>query len=293
MKTFMYYSAEFRDEVTVEWLIKFDKEISDREKSNTRVNWEKYLRTLMRTPPEDIRIRKVQQRARGGSGTNPYISSEYVFEFDVRIDPFSICKRLLAIREDLSKDWVSDLNMVGTYNEIMRKNHLLELVKGKEAAKHQQTGFEIDDAFSTATPYRTENHNLLMDLITTVAMQRCEREIRATDNKAAINWFDRMKAETVSFSHEELLKSFFCGQVASRKDDLRYSELGEKMGKFIMATMETVALEYCGYLKETREDHNKLLTDFLNERLNDQMSVTDLLNYQYRLETAEPGSPNE
>jgi len=34
--------------------------------------------------------------------------------------------------------------------------------------------------------------------------------------------------------------------------------------------------------QDTRNDHNQMLTRFLNDRLQDEMSVVDLLNYEYQ-----------
>jgi len=54
------------------------------------------------------------------------------------------------------------------------------------------------------------------------------------------------------------------------------------MAKVLMAQRENAAEENLIYLEDTRNDHNQMLTRFLNDRLQDEMSVVDLLNYEYQ-----------
>jgi len=281
VKTFMYYSEEFHDEVTVKWLNNFDKQMGEKEEeSRQQIAWNQYLGNMMRTPPEEIHIKKIQQRARGGSGTNPYISNEHVYEFTVKIDPFSLGKRLMAIRENLANEWSSDLELVGQTNEEMQRNHLLEMINGEEGAvKFQKAIFE-SDPFGASTPYRTANFDLLNNMITTIALRRLETEVRIGGNAASRSWIEEIIEETKEMKHEEQMKYILKGPLSRRVQGR--SEVGEKMVQLVMSFREQAAFESIITLQETKEDHNMMIREFLNERLKDQMSAADLLEYQLR-----------
>mmetsp|Transcript_16776 Transcript_16776/g.22166 ORF Transcript_16776/g.22166 Transcript_16776/m.22166 type:complete len:409 (+) Transcript_16776:180-1406(+) len=312
IKTFMYYCEEFRDEVTSKWIADFDEKMKAKEEAEGKISWEQYMETLMRTEPEEILIQKIQQRARGGAGANrsymeslgsypeqarakedeerkpnPYLNNEAVYEFTVLIDPFSLAKRILSVREQLSQEWTEDLSLISLANQELLRYHFDKTIMGEVEAKKGTTLVFESDAFGANTPYRTESYKILTEMTTTIAMRRCEKDIIESGNSKAQRWFNLIKSQTSNLEGEELLRFILDGKTGEEADETPDQKLeralsAERMAKVLMAQRENAAEENMIYLEDTRNDHNQMLTRFLNDRLQDEMSVVDLLNYEYQ-----------
>lgn len=56
------------------------------------------MRRLMRREPEELIVRRLVQRPRGGSGNNPYLQDNRVAkEYTVLIEPQAIVKKLMQV----------------------------------------------------------------------------------------------------------------------------------------------------------------------------------------------------
>mmetsp|Transcript_29916 Transcript_29916/g.48892 ORF Transcript_29916/g.48892 Transcript_29916/m.48892 type:complete len:527 (+) Transcript_29916:355-1935(+) len=437
VKTFMYYSEEFHDKTTTEWIKKFDDAQQILQQSAGKITWDVYMETLMRCEPEEISIKKIAQASRGGSsgaakfkpsyfddpirsrskpqpqdatagysetdyevGTrnpiverkvgkaaedkprsarssfssyfdsmatpagndakdvdaeakaprsapasyldamapaaseaepaptkkdegartggggyfdsidavhpshakerdedretlrpNPYITNDAVYEYKVLIDPMSLAKRILTVREQLAGEWREDLKLIDLANQELLRYHYDETVLGeKEAEKGSMLVFE-SDPFGPSSPYRAESYKLLTEMVTTVAMRRFEMEVEKKNNPKAKQWLKTIKteAEEKGLEGNDLIKYIFKSakegaETAEERAEATYT--AERLARVIMSQRAAVAEENLGGLAETKADHSAILTRMLNEQLKKEMSIVDKLEYEYKISVA-------
>lgn len=70
----------------------------------------------MRTPPEETIIERLAQKPRGGSGNNPYLTPQIAKRYTMTIDPYSLAKRIMSVREQVAEEWRQDLLLVTAEN---------------------------------------------------------------------------------------------------------------------------------------------------------------------------------
>ncbi|KAG5179852.1 hypothetical protein JKP88DRAFT_261273 [Tribonema minus] len=167
-----YYWMEFRDELQPRWL----KEFEEAGHNVGQVGWDHFLGSLMRTEPEEVTVRKMAQRPKGGSGNNPFLSdTRHAMEYTVLIEPFQIAKRIMTVREQLAQEWIKDLELVETENAELLRHHVDTLsMDAKQADSSRQLVFDHDpcavegevlkqlifdhDPYGTKLPYRGKNY---------------------------------------------------------------------------------------------------------------------------------------
>ena len=58
---------------------------------------------LMRAEPEEMTVRRLSQRPRGGSGNNPFLkANRSVMEYNVLIEPQQIAKKIMQVTSVLN-----------------------------------------------------------------------------------------------------------------------------------------------------------------------------------------------
>lgn len=59
----------------------------------------RHLGQMLRSEPEEMTVRRLAQRPRGGSGNNPFLEEKRsVMEYKVLIEPQIIAKKLMQVR---------------------------------------------------------------------------------------------------------------------------------------------------------------------------------------------------
>lgn len=62
----------------------------------------RHLSLLMRSEPEEILVRRMVQRPRGGSGNNPYLKpNRTAMEYTVLMNPQAIAKKIMQVNSDV------------------------------------------------------------------------------------------------------------------------------------------------------------------------------------------------
>ncbi|CAM9549770.1 unnamed protein product, partial [Heterosigma akashiwo] len=220
-----------------------------------------------------------------------HITNDAVYEYKVLIDPMSLAKRILTVREQLAGEWREDLKLIDLANQELLRYHYDETVLGeKEAEKGSMLVFE-SDPFGPSSPYRAESYKLLTEMVTTVAMRRFEMEVEKKNNPKAKQWLKTIKteAEEKGLEGNDLIKYIFKSakegaETAEERAEATYT--AERLARVIMSQRAAVAEENLGGLAETKADHSAILTRMLNEQLKKEMSIVDKLEYEYKISVA-------
>jgi hypothetical protein len=147
--------------------------------------------------PKDVVIVSAKRRGAGHGGwskDNPYLQDRYV-EFEIDVDPVSLASRILAVREQLSKEWFFDLDVLKEANDqiltsyferakIERTKRDSELTESPSVAfdrmavnlMNNQTIFAVGS--SSSSPFRKGNFDLLYNLCTQASIHRLLRELK-------------------------------------------------------------------------------------------------------------------
>jgi hypothetical protein len=120
MQQVMFTSRVLRDETTASWLDRFagggmeDVHAADalRDAGGARASSGAVLRALLTAPPETIAVRKPFAGRGGSTATNPYIKRKFL-EYDVRLEPRTVGRRVLDARLALAAELARDLTQVG------------------------------------------------------------------------------------------------------------------------------------------------------------------------------------
>jgi len=130
IQSFMFLCTECRDPHTSDWIERFLDSTNLLEYHGTGAfnmtkwkTWDSIFLDMMEQPVQNIII---QARRRGGghggwSKTNPYLKDRFV-EFEISVDPTSLASRILAVREQIAKELVKDLDLVIAVNEVLQSS---------------------------------------------------------------------------------------------------------------------------------------------------------------------------
>ena len=210
-------------------------------------NWDSFLMELVHRKHEKIIIR-AKQRYPGASGTrtkNPYVKVSYLLyytylnlmlkerllifsvilhftpmllqpkfrDFEIDIDPPSLASRILSIREQISTEWIEDLNLVvrsgdlildSYFDNVARERdndeYLEDSVNALGSPNEEQLRGEKSQVFERAalammsnlnpyegmssSPFRKGNFDLLHLLATQESIHRVLRELKDSGSEA-------------------------------------------------------------------------------------------------------------
>ncbi|OEU09306.1 hypothetical protein FRACYDRAFT_212404 [Fragilariopsis cylindrus CCMP1102] len=256
IQSFVYLLNQCREEHTVRWLEKtLDFTSIERFHGTGAFNqtkfpeWDSVFLDYMDRPDEVIVIQMRQQRRqRKLSGYNSYIEIEY----ELHVNPSALVRRILSVREQLSNEWVEDLDMLMKLNdEILdtfedytkeaTKKDLQEedddddddddddvdtgmKIKSEEEKKRHDTIFDRNVLFSwsqslwspnrSSSPYRKANFDLLLLLATQESIHRVLKSYKDDDE---------VRQETYEFLldfYKDHVKNHFDGhQTYARSED--------------------------------------------------------------------------
>lgn len=180
------------------------------------------LLDMLQQPP-DVVVVSARRRGRGHGGwskNNPYLEDRFV-EFDIDIDPPSLVTRILSVRQQISDDWVTDLETLHTingqilasYNERqaqMRDEECATDVANNddcglgnmsareqmnEAKFERNAGYYLSNRIAeeaardsrTSSPFRQGNFDLLALLATQEALHRVLRSYQAAGEERSVS----------------------------------------------------------------------------------------------------------
>ena len=86
--------------------------------------WDSYFMELMHMSKEEIIVTARKSNASGrrlfnsGSKNNPFLQQqEHLVEISIDIDPPSLVPRIMAVREQIGREVVADLDLIVIHNE--------------------------------------------------------------------------------------------------------------------------------------------------------------------------------
>jgi hypothetical protein len=162
---------------------------------------------------------------KGWSKNNPYLEDRYV-EFHIDIDPVSLTTRILSVREQLAKEWETDLCILGqanrkildSYTQISREEREktdAELLSRPPVAFERAAAIAINEQdWSSASPFRKGNFDLLCNLCTQASVHRLLRRLQVGghEKEKVFEWLR-------DFYSERLTDYFDGNQCYGRADD--------------------------------------------------------------------------
>jgi len=167
LQSFLFLLGEVHDPHTVDWIEEFANAKNLHEYHGTGAlnfsrfeSWDSFLMDLMEEPEDEIVVLSVR-RSRSGSNwqkmnllrqqgkldeqenknkteTNPYLKDETV-EYVIDIDPPSLVSRMISVREQLSKEWVEDLDVVFEHHEMILEQYEDFVNEGRNEEKDSAT----------------------------------------------------------------------------------------------------------------------------------------------------------
>jgi hypothetical protein len=232
IQSFMFLCDSVRDPHSGRWIeqfLGFENQlsfhgtgatyVSDRDHPLFGGTWDGPLLAMM-DQPKDVVIVSAKRSGKGHKGwskDNPYLEDRYV-EFNIDIDPVSLTNRILAVREQLAREWEADLSIVGKANDMILESYF-KLAKIERQKKDDElftmpsafertavnllnnhTGFSV----SASSPLRKGNFDLLYNLCTQASVHRLLGQFR-----------DAGQAKEVAF---ESLGDFYIQRVADYFD---------------------------------------------------------------------------
>mmetsp|Transcript_17353 Transcript_17353/g.38390 ORF Transcript_17353/g.38390 Transcript_17353/m.38390 type:complete len:406 (+) Transcript_17353:230-1447(+) len=239
IQSFMFLAEECRDPHTGKWIQDFlgsqnmmayhGSGALDVDRFRT---WESSLVDMMEQPKDFVTV-SAKRRGRGHGGwskNNPYLEERWV-EFRIDIHPLSLAQRIVAVREQIANEWVTDLTVLKEANDQILDSYFSKV---KAARDEQSGGTDMDDpshvnpatvafdrvginilnnhtAFQEAasSPFRRGSFDLLYNVATQESIHRLLRSFQQTG-----------EAKVVSF---EWLRDFYVSRVEEFFDgDLNY-----------------------------------------------------------------------
>jgi hypothetical protein len=192
IQSFLYLLTMCRDPHSGKWIEDFLQTRNSLEYHGTGAGYiERFGGTWhgplseMTQQPKDVVIVSAKRRGRGHGGwskDNPYLEDRYV-EFEIDIDPVSLASRILSVREQISKEWISDLDILDEANRNILDSYFGRVKSRSEQQLHafERTAVNIlnnHTAFSSqsSSPFRKGSFDLLYNLCTQAAIHQLLRD---------------------------------------------------------------------------------------------------------------------
>lgn len=192
IQSFLYLLTMCRDPHSGKWIEDFLQTRNSLEYHGTGAGYiERFGGTWhgplseMTQQPNDVVVVSAKRRGRGHGGwskDNPYLEDRYV-EFEIDIDPVSLASRILSVREQISKEWISDLDVLEEANRNILESYFGRVKSRSEQQLHafERTAVNIlnnHTAFSSqaSSPFRKGSFDLLYNLCTQAAIHQLLRE---------------------------------------------------------------------------------------------------------------------
>jgi hypothetical protein len=224
VQSFMYLSETLRDPHSGKWIEEFLDTKNQLNYHGTGASymerfggsWEGPLLAMMEQPKDVVVVsaKRSGKGHRGWSKNNPYLEDRYV-EFDIDIDPVSLATRILSVREQIAKEWETDLDVLREANEGILDSHFklakLERTKKDDAlVSSPPSSFErtatalINEhtAFQSGggSPFRKGNFDLLYNICTQASVHRVLRDLKdaGSDEDIPFAWLREFYSDRVA-----------------------------------------------------------------------------------------------
>jgi len=274
------------------------------------VRWDAPLLEML-DQPKDHMIVSAKRRGNGHGGwskNNPYLKDRFV-EFKIDIDPASLTDRILAVREQIGREWVSDLEILGRANQQILDSYFQiakeerekldsDLLTSPALAFERTAANALNNhtAFgATGSPFRGGSFDLLYNLCTQASVHRLLHTLRDMREDAHTEWLRNFYSERVA--------DFFDGDLPyGRADDfieelllsspsIIDSEDGtislidpHRLAEQIIETRNDIVLEWIEAMNQVPSDHQDGIRRIL---LNKRMSAWE--QYQSGTSTGSEG----
>jgi hypothetical protein len=193
----------------------------------------------MTQQPNDVVVVSAKRRGRGHGGwskDNPYLEDRYV-EFNIDIDPVSLASRILSVREQISKEWINDLDVLEEANRNILDSYFGRVKGRQEQQLHafERTAVSIlnnHTAFSSqaSSPFRKGSFDLLYNLCTQAAIHQLLRE-----------YVDSGRTKEVSL---KWLRDFYSSRVESYFDgDQPYGRADDFLDELLRSSPSVILTE--------------------------------------------------
>ncbi|CAM9787914.1 unnamed protein product [Scytosiphon promiscuus] len=293
----VYYWLEFRDDLTPQWM----KQFTYRNGDIQDIGWNQHLGLLLRSEPEEMIVRRLSQRPQGGSGNNPYLKANRTqMEYTVLIEPQSIARKIMKVREQISNEWIQDLSLVAAENtEVERHREDSMCLDSESKQKDRKLVFDHDPLNNTSSPYRGKNYKLLLEMITKAAVRAYRSELRISGDRYTLNWVEKFMHRNdmkggPNLKGNALVEAVLDGPIVVIKDPRtqknRVIDPGH-IGRQLMSFRQSEAQVVINAMETVQADHVALNRQFLEERMRDQLEEVVLTQRRQRIvEASAPAS---
>lgn len=100
-------------------------------------NWDSYFLEMVQMPKETIVVQARRSQMQGrrlfnsGSKNNPYLKQEHLVEIPIDIHPPSLVPRIVAVREQISREFCIDLDLIRIANDEILTSYEEETKSGR------------------------------------------------------------------------------------------------------------------------------------------------------------------
>ena len=160
--------------------------------------WDAILLDMLQQPP-DVVVVSARRRGRGHGGwskNNPYLEDRFV-EFEIDIEPPSLVTRILSVRQQISDEWVTDLETLQTINgQILASyNERQTQMRDEESAFDRNAVYYMNNKIMeesetdarASSPFRKSNFDLLALLATQEALHRVLRSYHDAGEERSVS----------------------------------------------------------------------------------------------------------
>ncbi len=250
IQSFLYLCSSVRDPHSGKWIEEFLETSNQLEYHGTGAGyierfggtWDAPLLAMMERE-KDVVIVSAKRSGKGHKGwskNNPYLEDRYV-EFHIDIDPVSLVSRILAVREQIAREWVTDLDILAQANQQVLDSYAeiskQERAKTDAELQTQPMAFErtaaiamnFQSAFSAqaSSTFRKGNFDLLCNLCTQASVHRLLRQLKKEG-----------ASKQVSF---DWLRNFYVDRVAEYFDgDQKYGRADDFLEALLLSTPSVI-----------------------------------------------------
>jgi len=146
IQSFMFLQEQCRDPHTVDWIEKFTNTSNMLDFHGTGAlnldkygKWDTFFLDMMGSDIDQL-IVTVKKRGRGigGSKNNPYMKDQdRTIQFTVNIDPPSLASRILAVREQIGKEFGRDLDIIAMNGGTIIQSYFENRAKERESEAYK------------------------------------------------------------------------------------------------------------------------------------------------------------
>ncbi|CAM9215199.1 unnamed protein product [Choristocarpus tenellus] len=268
--TATHYWMELRGNMYAEWMSRYNKEVGGVQ----ALGWKSFLGGMLRAPPEEIVVKKLIKKPRGGSGTNPFLKDRE-FSYTEIIYPAKIAQQIMSIREQLAEHLGKDLELVVQENAELKRHYNDELELGADKAlRLRMTNWTVRQERDPSSgisnpPRRVAAYDKAVELITASSVRRLQKQLQVHGDRHTLSWLEKLCNEELEKRQgNELIKAILEGPIVLVNKPGRDTKIIEplKVAQAIMQFREEVAEECIEVLASVPQDHNQLTVSLLNEQ---------------------------